>query len=273
MNRIYNSLILSLAVVLSLTSCEKNGGGGGGNMIIDGPLNSIFFGTARQCEQMLVRPLHIVQKQGTDYKGKAYTYSALALVDKPIKAEKYIHSVITGGKKLKEFYKRPQYFTLDNEYFSRANDADPAISKEENRRVINIMHEDFQNYYREKFRTVSYEWSFGTTPIVDFKIMALEPLFGQEAETSLNEHFEIVHFLPEQILSNEGKLELVRSYSKKNKKLSIKDWLNLKPTASPIMRLMFKERPNDLPETLHLVTVMKTKEGKELKDTIALQLR
>ncbi len=269
MKRIYNLSILFLAGLLSLSSCDKDSRGG--NMIIDGPLNSFFFGTARRCEQMLVRPLHIVEKQ-REYGGKAYTYRELVLVDKPIKAKDYIHSVVTGGKKLKEFYQRPQYFTLGNEYFSRANDGDPEIGESRNRRIIKIMHEDFQNYYRENFRTVAYQWSFGTTPIVDFKIMALEPLFGQEAETSLNEHFEIVHFLPEQVLSNEGILKLVRSYSKKNEIISIKDWLDLKPTASPIMRLMFKERPNDLPQTLHLVTIMTTKEGKELRDTVTLNL-
>ncbi len=267
MRRIHILICFFLAILLGLSSCEKGGGSGG--YIIDGPLNSIFFGTPRECEQMLVRPLHIVQTQMPG----GYTSSEYVLVEKPIKSEDYIHSVVTGGSHLEKTYdKQPMGFSLDNYYFSRVDDADPTISEEEHRHIMEVMHEDFQDYYKELLRTVAYSWSYGTTNLVDFEIQALEPIFGKQAETSLNKYFQIVDYLPEQILTRDGdKLRLVRSYSDRNAPLTIEEWLKLKPTASPIMRLKLKSRPQEAPLDVHFVTILKTKD-KELRDTVSLRL-
>ncbi len=212
MRRINILVGFCLAILLGLSSCHKGGKENNDDFpIIDGPLNSIFFGTPRQCEQMLVRPLHIIQKE----MASGYTYSDYAIVEEPIKTEDYIHSVVTGGSLLQKTYEKPMGFNLRNYYFSGVDDADPTITKEEHNRIMDIMHEDFQDYYRELFRTLDYRWSYGTTNVVDFEIQALEPLFGQEAETSLNKHFAITNYLPKQILTREGnQLRLVRSYSK-----------------------------------------------------------
>ena len=115
-------------------------------------------------------------------------------------------------------------------------------------------------------------WEYRVTGVKDFKIMALTPLFGLPAETSLNHFFTFHEFKPKQIISHESK-RLVWGYRSEDRVTSIDQWLSMRPMAQPVMMLRLNAVPQEVPVKTRFVTVLTTTEGKELRDTLQVLLK
>ena len=115
-------------------------------------------------------------------------------------------------------------------------------------------------------------WEYRVTGVKDFKIMALTPLFGLPAETSLNHFFAFHEFKPKQIISHESK-RLVWGYRSEDRVTSIDQWLSMRPMAQPVMMLRLNAVPQEVPVKTRFVTVLTTMEGKELRDTLQVLLK
>ena len=115
-------------------------------------------------------------------------------------------------------------------------------------------------------------WEYRVTGVKDFKIMALTPLFGLPAETSLNHFFTFHEFKPKQIISHESK-RLVWGYRSQDRVTSIAQWLSMRPMAQPVMMLRLNTVPQEVPVKTRFVTVLTTTEGKELRDTLQVLLK
>ena len=115
-------------------------------------------------------------------------------------------------------------------------------------------------------------WPYRVTGVKDFRIISLSPLFGQPAESSLNDYFTIDEFRPRQIISYRRKA-LLWGYSDKDKVTNIRQWLSMEPMAPPAVMFRLKSRPEELPIKTKLVSILKTMEGKELRDTLEVELR
>ena len=115
-------------------------------------------------------------------------------------------------------------------------------------------------------------WEYRVTGVKDFKIMALTPLFGLPAETSLNRFFTIHELAPKQIVSSQSK-RLAWGYRSKDQVTSIDQWLAMRPTAQPVMMLRLNTVPQEVPVKTRFVTVLTTTEGKELRDTLQVLLK
>ena len=115
-------------------------------------------------------------------------------------------------------------------------------------------------------------WEYRVTGVKDFKIMALTPLFGLPAETSLNHFFTFHEFKPKQIISHESK-RLVWGYQSQDRVTSIAQWLSMRPMAQPVMMLRLNTMPQEVPVKTRLVTILTTTDGKELRDTLQVLLK
>ena len=115
-------------------------------------------------------------------------------------------------------------------------------------------------------------WEYRVTGVKDFKIIALTPLFGLPAETSLNRFFTFYSFTPKQIISSQSKT-LLWGYSDQEQVTSIDQWLSMHPMAQPAMMLRLNTMPQERPVTTRLVAILTTREGKELRDTLQVRLR
>ena len=115
-------------------------------------------------------------------------------------------------------------------------------------------------------------WEYRVTGVKDFKIMALTPLFGLPAETSLNHFFTFHEFKPKQIISHESK-RLVWGYRSQDRVTSIDQWLAMRPTAQPVMMLRLNTIPQEVPVKTRFVAILTTEDGKEVRDTLQVLLK
>ena len=115
-------------------------------------------------------------------------------------------------------------------------------------------------------------WAYRVTGVKDFRIVSLSPLFGQPAESSLNDYFSIYEFSPRQIISSRTKT-LLWGYSDKRMVANIGQWLSMEPMAPPVVMFRLKRRPEELPIKTKLVSILETTEGKVLRDTLEVELR
>ena len=115
-------------------------------------------------------------------------------------------------------------------------------------------------------------WPYRVTGVKDFRIVSLSPLFGQPAESSLNDYFIIDEFSPRQIISSRTKT-LLWGYSDKRMVTNIGQWLSMEPMAPPVVMFRLKRRPEELPIKTKLVSILETTEGKVLRDTLEVELR
>ena len=100
-------------------------------------------------------------------------------------------------------------------------------------------------------------WEYRVTGVKDFKIMALTPLFGLPAETSLNRFFTIHELAPKQIVSSQSK-RLAWGYRSKDQVTSIDQWLAMRPTAQPVMMLRLNTMPQEVPVKTRFVAILTT---------------
>lgn len=116
--------------------------------------------------------------------------------------------------------------------------------------------------------TVMEEMEYRLDGVTDFNVYAVDtPLFGLEAGSSLNDYFRIVRYFPDFIASSQSH-QLIYGFADRDKPAAIDEWLSLSSLAQPLMYLVFKEAPNDLPETIRFVVEMVTDKGTLLRDTI-----
>ena len=120
--------------------------------------------------------------------------------------------------------------------------------------------------------TALIPWEYRVTGVKDFKIVALTPLFGLPAETSLNRFFTFHELAPKQIISSQSKT-LLWGYSDQEQVTSIAQWLSMRPMAQPVMMLRLNTMPQEVPVKTRLVTILTTTDGKELRDTLQVLLK
>jgi hypothetical protein len=107
---------------------------------------------------------------------------------------------------------------------------------------------------------------YRTTGISEIAITCNQPLFGQVAGTLLNSSFHIADINPHQIISHQSRT-LIFGFSDKLNKMSIDEWIELKPMAQPSMHLMMNALPAELPVTCRFIVAIKTVEGKVIEAT------
>ena len=271
--------LLALVVVLGASSC------GDRNILRES--TTLYF-SPRVCTQMFTLPqedVDIVEEAG----GKVYRRHEYRRVKgKAVRAERFILWLMTGADDL-----NPQEAkSSDTEPMELEWDYDSAFSggkRKQNMKLapsIPALERQLQNDYNRpdrEWRTLSsghdgsfaqdvIPWSYRVTGVKDFRIISLSPLFGQPAESSLNDYFIIDEFSPRQIISYRRKA-LLWGYSDKDKVTNIRQWLSMEPMAPPAVMFRLKSRPEELPIKTKLVSILKTTEGKELRDTLEVELK
>ena len=226
-----------------------------------------------------------------DVGGKVYRRHEYRRVKgKEVRAERFILWLMTGADDL-----NPQEAkSSDREPIMIEGDYDFEFSGRERKRnmklapSISTLERQLQNDYNRpdrEWRTLSSghdggfahdlrPWPYRVTGVKDFRIISLSPLFGQPAESSLNDYFTIDddEFRPRQIISYRRKA-LLWGYSDKDKVTNIRQWLSMEPMAPPAVMFRLKSRPEELPIKTKLVSILETTEGKELRDTLEVELR
>ena len=272
-------LYVTLVAVLGATSC-------GDRSIRDGGTTLHFY--PRVCTQMFTLPqedVDVVEEAG----GKVYRRHEYRRVKgKAVRAERFILWLMTGADDL-----NPQEAkSSDTEPMELEWDYDFEFSGRERKRNMKLapsiptLERQLQNDYNRpdrEWRTLSSghdgsfaadlrPWPYRVTGVKDFRIISLSPLFGQPAESSLNDYFIIDEFSPRQIISYRRKA-LLWGYSDKDKVTNIRQWLSMEPMAPPAVMFRLKSRPEELPIKTKLVSILETTEGKVLRDTLEVELR
>ena len=239
----------------------------------------------RVCTQMFTLPLEDVEVV-EDVLGKVYRrHEFVRIKGKAVEASKFLLWMMTGADDLKDMPDDPDVRAEDYE-----NGYDSEYSARKKAPLLAPSIPQLERQLREDFRiwvggsrslasgskgldaTVRKAWPYRVTGVKDFRIISLSPLFGQPAESSLNDYFIIDEFSPRQIISYRRKA-LLWGYSDKDKVTNIRQWLSMEPMAPPTVIFRFKSRPEELPIKTKLVSILETTEGKVLRDTLEVELR
>ena len=278
-NMSIRNILLALVAVLGASSCGDRSIRGGGTTLHFYP---------RVCTQMFTLPqeeVDIVEEAG----GKVYRRHEYRRVKgKAVRAERFILWLMTGADDLN----LQEAKSSDREPIAIEGDYDFEFSGRERKRNMKLapsiptLERQLQNDYTQwgrGFRGLSSThdsglahdlrpWPYRVTGVKDFRIISLSPLFGQPAESSLNDYFIIDEFSPRQVISYRRKA-LLWGYSDKGKVTNIRQWLSMEPMAPPAVIFRLKRRPEELPIKTKLVSILKTTEDKELRDTLEVELK
>ncbi len=107
-------------------------------------------------------------------------------------------------------------------------------------------------------------WEYRTNGIEELTITCNKTIFGQAPGTALNSYFHISSLSPQQIVSSQT-VELLFGCSDNLNKMSIAEWLEMKPMAQPSTRLMMNSVPSELPNDFVFTVNLKTTAGKEIE--------
>lgn len=107
-------------------------------------------------------------------------------------------------------------------------------------------------------------WEYRTNGIEELTITCNKSIFNQAPGTVLNSYFHISSLSPQQIVSSQT-VELLFGCSDNLNKMSITEWLEMKPMAQPSMRLMMNSVPSGLPNDFVFTVKLKTSAGKEIE--------
>ncbi len=239
----------------------------------------------RVCTQMFTLPLEDVEVV-EDVLGKVYRrHEFVRIKGKAVEASKFLLWMMTGADDLKDMPDDPDVRAEDYE-----NGYDSEYSARKKAPLLAPSIPQLERQLREDFRiwvggsrslasgskgvdaVARKTWPYRVTGVKDFRIISLSPLFGQPAESSLNDYFIIDEFSPRQIISYRRKA-LLWGYSDKGKVTTIRQWLSMEPMAPPTVIFRFKSRPEELPIKTKLVSILETTEGKVLRDTLEVELR
>ena len=269
--------LLALVAVLGASSC--------GDTYIPRESATLHF-RPRVCTQMFTLPLEDVEVV-EDVLGKVYRrHEYVRIKGKAVEASKFHLWMMTGADDLKDTrldYPEMEALTYQDQYDldhpgrKKAPLLAPSIPQLEGQ-----LRDDFRKWASGSRGLASGSkgvdavarktWPYRVTGVKDFRIISLSPLFGQPAESSLNDYFIIDEFRPRQVISYRRKA-LLWGYSDKDKVTNIRQWLSMEPMAPPMVMFRFKSRPEELPIKTKLVSILETTEGKELRDTLEVELR
>lgn len=247
--------IINIAsVVILLLSCNKT-------KYIEGDDYFIDF-RPRECNFVFVQPGQIVRHT---WEGVEYT--------------EYKRDAAESYTDVKELFLEIETHNLDiRDLYLNHEDAWLTIIESLDSPVIELetqIESDYHRYIQRsasilknaKDYTAMIEMEYRLDGVTDFNVYAVDtPLFGLEAGSSLNDYFRIVRYFPDFIASSQSH-QLIYGFADRDKPAAIDEWLSLSPLAQPLMYLVFKETPNDLPETIRFVVEMTTDKGTLLRDT------
>lgn len=109
-------------------------------------------------------------------------------------------------------------------------------------------------------------WEYRTTGISELTITCNKTIFKQDPGVSLNSFFHITSLEPHQIISNDTK-ELIFGCSDNLNKMSIEEWLDMKPMAQPSMGLLMNYIPDELPGDFIFTVKLTTNTGLEIESS------
>ena len=264
---------LALLFMLGISACNKANPPEPDRM--DGLIFRYF---PRECTRILTLPME-TRRQAAP--GSSY-YGDVVVGEEGVEARKFLYWLMTGAGDLDSLELHYSYLRgrLYEEIYHRDRfkaELAPSISSLEPQlfddyRLAEASPRRMQSSSSLMHAANLMPWEYRVTGVKDFKIMALTPLFGLPAETSLNRFFTIHELAPKQIVSSQSK-RLAWGYRSKDQVTSIDRWLAMRPTAQPVMMLRLNTVPQEVPVKTRFVTVLTTTEGKELRDTLQVLLK
>ena len=265
--------LFAFALVLCAYSCKKE------TKPLVGGDDMGFIHYPRECTKMMSLPM--VMKREVSSTGRV-TESEVIVGEEGVEAKNFLYWLMTGADDLDSLEVRyPQHRGRAYERLYRASEFKQIAPG------IRPLEAQLLNDYRKGLRTPEgrtdrinaglhhlfmKRWEYRVTGVKDFKIVALTPLFGLPAETSLNSFFSFYSLTPKQIISSQSKT-LLWGYSDQEQVTSIGQWLSMHPMAQPVMMLRLNTMPQEVPVKTRFVTILTTTDGKELRDTLQVLLK
>lgn len=268
------NLTLMLFCILVFGSCKKD------EFNTKETFSFLFY--PRECTQIITESMQNKQSFRT-INGNTFEINIVeAMEGGSVEAKNYVLWLMTGADDLKLMKKdfpnvknRNYEFLYQDPLKERYNQLAPSIPSLEKQ-----LEDDYRNSISTRAASgkdgMSYAfinpWDYRVTGVKDFKIIALSPLFGQPAETSLNRFFSIHSFEPKQVISYRTK-KLLWGYSDKSNLENLQQWLSMEPMAPPAIMFRFNTVPQEVPAEVKFVSILETTDGKILKDTTFVKLR
>lgn len=264
---------LSLLFMLGISACSKTNPPEPGRM--EGLIFQYF---PRECTRILTLPMETRRQAAPS---SSY-YDDVVVGEEGVEARKFLYWMMTGagdldslelyysylrGRLYEEIYHRDRFKA---ELAPRISSLEPQLF--DDYRLAEARPRRMQSSSSFMAAANLEPWEYRVTGVKDFKIMALTPLFGLPAETSLNHFFTFHEFKPRQIISHESK-RLVWGYRSQDRVTSIDQWLSMRPMAQPVMMLRLNVVPQEVPVKTRFVTILTTTDGKELRDTLQVLLK
>ena len=238
----------------------------------------IFRYFPRECTRILTLPMETRRQVAP---GSSY-YGDVVVGEEGVEARKFLYWLMTGAGDLDslELHYSELRGRLYEEIYHRDHfraELAPNITPLESQlfddyRLAGVKSRRMQSSSSIIAEANLEPWEYRVTGVKDFKIMALTPLFGLPAETSLNRYFTIHELAPKQIVSSQSK-RLAWGYRSKDQVTSIDQWLAMRPTAQPVMMLRLNTMPQEVPVKTRFVAILTTEEGKEVRDTLQVLLK
>lgn len=265
--------LLILIAVLGASSC--------GDWYVDRD-EAHLLGYPRVCDQIVSRPMCSVVQTHTFGENTSTSRHLYVVENEAVQAEDFVLWVMTGAPWIRERVKGIPSEEARDRWYETIGPNKPGLAPR-NRELERQLAHDYNNrpeaqkqVYRASGDYSSLApptpWAYRVTGVKDFRIVSLSPLFGQPAESSLNDYFSIYEFSPRQIISSRTKT-LLWGYSDKRMVTNIGQWLSMEPMAPPVVMFRLKRRPEELPIKTKLVSILETTEGKVLRDTLEVELR
>ena len=244
--------LIFILVLLSLFSCKREN---------SGKDNYFLEFRPRECNYIFAVPGYIKK---TVYQGNTYFDYRFYSETNFFPAQDFFLNIETHNLNVEKLFSESE-----NAYSEIMLNLDEPIPDLETQIEVNYRKKSASlksNLKSAVDYTAMIEMEYRIDGAKNFKISALDKLFGQEPGTSLNEYFKIIRYDPDFIASSDT-YNLLYGFSDKDKPEDIDEWLNLSPLAPALMYVAFREVPDDLPDSIRFVVEMETDKGKVLKDT------
>ena len=266
--------LLTFVAVLGASSC--------GEWYVDRD-EAHLLGYPRVCDQIVSRPMCSVVQTHTFGENTSTSRHLYVVENEAVQAEDFVLWAMTGAPWIREWVQRDPSEAARRHWYESLGRGERGLAPR-NSGLERQLARDYNNRPEARGRKLRVSrnrimsgppptpWPYRVTGVKDFRIVSLSPLFGQPAESSLNDYFIIDEFSPRQIISFRTKT-LLWGYSDKRMVTNIGQWLSMEPMAPPVVMFRLKRRPEELPIKTKLVSILETTEGKVLRDTLEVELR
>jgi len=225
-------------IILTLTSCNKDNN--------DDQQSYSFVFYPRQCK---VLATGLVRLTPGEYDGTTYYDKEDLQNDETCEAD-YL-CLLLSTSNIDTLPEGADYNTYPLFYeYQESLSIEEQQLDESNSSLEQQLEDDYKN--RVKSTTASNEvavdfknWEYRTTGIKSFNFTCNKTLFNQSPGTSLNDYIYLYEIERSQIISYETN-SLVFGYSDHLNKMSVNEWLSLKPMAQPTIYFRFKSIPEEL---------------------------